>query len=904
VILMDAKPLRQARLWYFSNALLDERALSLRIDGREVDVERRPLELLLLLLEHAGEIVTKDEILFALWSGKDVSDASLTTCLARLRSALGDQDHAVIRTAHGFGYRFAAPVSVQEAEPRAIVLPPKVDLAPGDRISQRPGWSLERKLGSGGFGDAWLGLSEASGDRRVFKFAALDMGLAALRREVALGRLLYEGLGPRDDLNRILGWNFDAAPFFVETGYWPRGNLAEWCSAKGGIAALPLGLRLELVAQMADALAAAHGMDVLHKDLKPSNILIRVDAAGKPGIVLTDFGSGRALDASRFAHYGITEFVAPTEAEATTGTALYCAPELVAGGAPSVRADIYALGVLLFQLVTGDFRRPLAPGWEELVPDPLLRADISSAAAGDPTKRQGDAAEIARRLRRLDVRRVDAAREAATRDELEKAQAALNRARARRIPILTVICALAVGLSVSTWMYFRAEEAAARARAVTNFLTDDLLSSANPLLAGNPDIRVKDVLSTASANLDRRFPNGGLDRAAIEAALGEVYAGLSDSEHAEALLTAALNRRRAALGDGAPETQGLREALADLYERDVNNPGLTRIGHDILAAGSDDPSTLLHGRYATLLARCASGSTGTVCIESLRGLLAEARRMKGERDPFTLRVQSMLASYLANNERIAEALPLAREAVALSAQIYGADHPLVQERRYELAEVLIHTEQVPEAIAILLDVRRILLRIAGHETELTMRAANQLGYAYNNLKRYDDALHYLRQALAYNVATKGDAFELSREGYNNIAEVLSAMDDGPGAIATGQKALDLERRASGWNDPDSLWFENNLAMYYRKDGNAREAARLWADVVLRARGQFTHDEWDLAHFLYREGETDAMLGDGKAACRELSEAVRRFTTALGARNDRTVKAGAALAKCGNVGRTL
>ena len=79
----------------------------------------------------------------------------------------------------------------------------------------------------------------------------------------------------------------------------------------------------------------------------------------------------------------------------------------------------------------------------------------------------------------------------------------------------------------------------------------------------------------------------------------------------------------------------------------------------------------------------------------------------------------------------------------------------MQERRFHLAEILIQSGSLPEAIAILQDVRRVLLKISGHETEMTIRATNQIGHAYAGLKRYDEALTYLRQALAYNLATRG-----------------------------------------------------------------------------------------------------------------------------------------------------
>jgi DNA-binding winged helix-turn-helix (wHTH) protein len=236
---MGAESPRLSRLWRFGNALLDEQALTLTVNNAEVELERRPLELLLLLLKHAGEVVTKDEILDALWPDRDISEASLTKCAARLRSALADEDHTIIRTAHGYGYRFAAPVTVQNVEARAVVLPPKVEVSPGDKVPHRTGWTLVRKLGAGGFGDAWLGELEVTKEQRVFKFASQDAGLVALRREVALSRLLREGLGPRGDFNRVLDWNFAETPYFIETDYWPEGNLAEWCVAQGGVGAVP-----------------------------------------------------------------------------------------------------------------------------------------------------------------------------------------------------------------------------------------------------------------------------------------------------------------------------------------------------------------------------------------------------------------------------------------------------------------------------------------------------------------------------------------------------------------------------------------------------------------------------------------------------------------------------------------
>ena len=109
----------------------------------------------------------------------------------------------------------------------------------------------------------------------------------------------------RDDIARILDWSFDAAPYFIESEYSESGNLEQWSEAQGGLAEIPLATRLDLCAQIADALAAAHSVGVLHKDVKPSNVLI-VGSAEQPRGLLTDFGIGEVADSQQLFESGIT----------------------------------------------------------------------------------------------------------------------------------------------------------------------------------------------------------------------------------------------------------------------------------------------------------------------------------------------------------------------------------------------------------------------------------------------------------------------------------------------------------------------------------------------------------------------------------------------------------------------
>ena len=124
-------------------------------------------------------------------------------------------------------------------------------------------------------------------------------------------------------------------------------------------------------------------------------------------IKVADFGSGALADPTRLGALGITnlgftETVTPDSL--LTGTLAYLAPEVLAGHSPTISSDVYALGVMLYQLMVGDFRKPLSPGWEAGIDDPLLREDIAEAACGDPSRRLKSAAELVERLENLSAR--------------------------------------------------------------------------------------------------------------------------------------------------------------------------------------------------------------------------------------------------------------------------------------------------------------------------------------------------------------------------------------------------------------------------------------------------------------------------------------------------------------------
>ncbi|MGH8445370.1 MAG: protein kinase domain-containing protein, partial [Solimonas sp.] len=521
--------------WRFGDTELDEFRLEISHCGETVAVESKALELLRVFVRHPGEVLTKDELMEAVWPGRVLSDSVLARAVSLLRRAIGDAEQAVIRTVHGYGYRFDA--AVERLTPVRTQSAALLHLTAGSSPPLRPNWKLLQRLGEGR-NETWLVEHDKTHERRVFKFAGDGIGLSTLKREITLQRLLMESLGERATVVPVLDWNLQEAPYFIETEWCPAGSLESWLAAHPSMAA---ATRIELVAQAAEALAAAHGVGVLHKDVKPANLLI-VETAGGPSVRLADFGSGLLIDDTRLQALSITRLGLTREMHDadSSGSLMYLAPEVIAGQPATLRSDVYALGVLLYQLIVGDLRRPLAPGWEREVPDELLREDIAAAAELDPARRLADASVLARRLRALDGRRLQREQDQADALQAARTRQQMERWRAQRGWVLAAIGTLVIGLAVSTALYVdarrardRAQQSEMQASTINRFLVDDLLGATDPELSGRPDITVREVLDLAASRVAGRFRDQPLAEAQVRRALGSAMAGLSRIEGAE-----------------------------------------------------------------------------------------------------------------------------------------------------------------------------------------------------------------------------------------------------------------------------------------------------------------------------------------------------------------------------------
>ena len=280
----------------------------------------------------------------------------------------------------------------------------------GLAIPQRGDWVLERKIGEGGFGEVWLAKQGKTGVRRVFKFCFDAQRLRSFKRELILFRLMREALGDRPDIAQIRDIQLKRPPFYLESKFTDRGNLVQWAESQGGIDRVPLARRLDLVIRVCGAAAAAHSIGILHKDIRPSIILIYYTETDEPRPRLSDFGIGVLTDRSQLERRnitmtGMTQTSTSGDESDRMGAGMYAPPESLAHRPFTIQGDIYALGVLLYQMIVGDLARPLAQGWEADVPDPLQRDDIACCVAGRPEQRLASAQELARRLSTLHSRR-------------------------------------------------------------------------------------------------------------------------------------------------------------------------------------------------------------------------------------------------------------------------------------------------------------------------------------------------------------------------------------------------------------------------------------------------------------------------------------------------------------------
>ncbi len=445
---------------------------------------------------------------------------------------------------------------------------PTLAAAPDDFVAdQRIGpWRLRRALGSGGMGVVWLAArADGAYEREVaLKLPHAHLLSGALKSRFARERNILAGL-EHPNIARFYdaGLAEDGQPWLA-LEHVEGVAITTHCAAQK----LDIAARIALIQQVASAVQAAHARLIVHRDLKPANVL--VTASGQ--VKLLDFGIAKLLDDE-------AEGTALTQATGRAATPDYAAPEQLSGGAITVATDVFALGVMSFELLTGskpfaqrsrlgallDERgdAPLASSRAPRTEQAALRGDLDAILAKalepDPARRyasmEGFASDLARHLAHLPI----------TARRITRRQRTMKFVRRNRAPLgfaALLVLVLTVGVAGVLWQAHRAEEQARRAEAIKDFLIDLFKANDTRIASDTPrgTITAKALLDEGAAKIEARFADDPVVQIELLRTVADLYGQLGEDARYEALQALQLQKVREHYGplhpnllDGAVE---------------------------------------------------------------------------------------------------------------------------------------------------------------------------------------------------------------------------------------------------------------------------------------------------------------------------------------------------------------
>jgi serine/threonine protein kinase/Flp pilus assembly protein TadD len=622
---------------------------------------------------------------------------------------------------------------------------------------------------------------------------------------------------------------------------------------------------LELFGKVCDAVSYAHQRGVIHRDLKPSNI--RIDPDGEPYVL--DFGLAKLAagspggDQPAVSHTG--QFM---------GSPPWASPEQALGDphGADVRSDVYALGVILYQVLTGRFPYPVGGGLHQVLsniqslepPRPSsLRRELDDeidtivlkCLSKPPDRRYQSAGELARDLRHyLSGEPIEAKRDS-TLYTLRKTLRRYEYAARAASVVLVISLAAAVVMTVY-WQRAReaeqladqrldaaekaragavtardqAQKESAQTRAINQFLIDLLTT---PLDLGR-EARVADLLDRAVTELLPTAPLDAATEAPLREALGNAYASLGLFAEAEPQLYQARELWQHLEGEQGPDTLAGLSSIAWLLQKTGKLDESEALFRQVLEArrrvlGEDHLNTT---RTMNDLA-CVLESQGRLKeAEDLhRQALANLRARLGPQAPDTLTSMGNLASVLCSRGRLEEAGTLMRERLQATLRILGPEHRDTLRAMGSLARLHGRMGDYQEAARLSREVFEAERRILGEDHPETLASQSNLALALSAAGRLEEAEPLLRDAVARSRRTLGSEHPDTLTAISSLAALLNTRGQYAESESLLRQALEIARRTSGPEHVDTLYAMNNLARCLQLQGKLAEAESLYRDAL-------------------------------------------------------------------------